>query len=848
LTFSVARQSSKSGRADAGAPSTVPAVARLLLFLSGSTALAFQTLWVKQLTLVVGVEVFAVSIGVAAFFAGLAAGSAVLGLWVDRGGNPLRWYAGFEAGVAVLGLATTLLLPRAPGAFVWLDSLVGPLAWLLPGLLVALPAFFMGGTLPAAMRSLAPVEQALGRESGALYAWNTAGAVSGALAMPFMLVPLLGVRGAGLAAAAACLATAALAAWLARDAGITSPARRANGASPAQGASGRGFLLGLVLYACAGGIAMGYEVLWSQIVAPLTSTRGAAFAMVLSVYLLGLALGSAAWSRIADRVADRWAAFGLLVATAGLLALLTYATLGPWLADAQSALGQAVARLSGSHALGMYSRFLLAALVVVLPATLALGAAFPAAVRLTGEAARAGTSVGRVTAWNLAGAITGTLAVGFVLVPSLGLARTLFLLAVLAAVVGVIATAASPRRGAATIAVSLALLAVISAAALQLPRDKLGTLLADLRGGRLDFYAEGAGGAVAVLEQSTPAGSFRRLYVSGVSNSGDSLASRRYMRLQALLPLLLHTGEPRSAMVIALGTGITCGALLADPDLERRRCVELLPEVVDAAGRFQGHYDVTADGRVEIRVGDGRHELLRGPETWDLITLEPPPPSAAGVVNLYSREFYELAKRRLAPGGMVAQWWPLPTQNLEDSRSLVRSFVDAFPYVGLWTTEVHEMLLIGSMTPMPLDVAQVTRRFDRPGVSAALREVGVDSSAAALATWVTDRDGLLAFVGDAPPVTDDRPRIEVAPWLRPGEMARILPAVAALATDPPLEGADAAFRDQVDRHRGELGLLFQALQASLEGNRVLMADSLRRLRSAAPDNPYFAWIAPAGGG
>jgi len=300
-------------------------------------------------------------------------------------------------------------------------------------------------------------------------------------------------------------------------------------------------------------------------------------------------------------------------------------------------------------------------------------------------------------------------------------------------------------------------------------------------------------------------------------------------------------------MVIALGTGITCGALLADPDLERRRCVELLPEVVEATARFDGNYDVAADGRVEIRVADGRHELLRHEDTWDLITLEPPPPSAAGVVNLYSREFYELAKRRLAPGGMVAQWWPLPTQNLDDSRSLVRSFVDAFPYVSAWTTEVHEVLLVGSMSPMPIDAGRIARRFERPGISMALSEVGIDSAAALLATWITDRDGLLDFVAGAPPVTDDRPRIEVAPWLRPGEMARVLPAVASLATDPPLEGADEVFRAAVDRHRGELGLLFQALQASLEGNEPLMRESLRRLRTAAPDNPYYAWIAPGGG-
>jgi hypothetical protein len=136
--------------------------------MSGSTALAFQTLWVKQLTLVVGVEVFAVSIGVAAFFAGLAAGSAVIGLRVDRARRPLLWYAGLEAGVAVLGLLSTLLMPLAPGPFVWLDSTLGPLAWLLPTLLIAVPAFCMGGTLPAAIRSLAPVDQALGRESGSL--------------------------------------------------------------------------------------------------------------------------------------------------------------------------------------------------------------------------------------------------------------------------------------------------------------------------------------------------------------------------------------------------------------------------------------------------------------------------------------------------------------------------------------------------------------------------------------------------------------------------------------------------------------------------------------------------------
>ena len=323
----VVRQPDKS-RAIALAPAKVQAVARLLLFLSGATALAFQTLWVKQLTLVVGVEVLAVSVGVAAFFAGLAAGAAALGTRVDRAPRPLRWYASLEALVAILGTVTTLLMPSAPAAFVMLQSRVGWLAWLLPGLLVAIPAFFMGGTLPAATRWLQPMDRALGRDVGALYAWNTSGAILGALLAPFVLVPWLGVRGAGLAAALACLGIAAVAMAIERGrvgGGVTGTHDRTVAAA---GSVAPRVMLGLALYACAGGIAMGYEVLWSQIVAPFTSTRGAAFALVLAVYLAGLALGSGIWARVADRIADRWAAFGFLIALSGLLAVLSATLLG----------------------------------------------------------------------------------------------------------------------------------------------------------------------------------------------------------------------------------------------------------------------------------------------------------------------------------------------------------------------------------------------------------------------------------------------------------------------------------------------------------------------------------------
>jgi spermidine synthase len=292
-----------------------------------------------------------------------------------------------------------------------------------------------------------------------------------------------------------------------------------------------------------------------------------------------------------------------------------------------------------------------------------------------------------------------------------------------------------------------------------------------------------------------------------------------------------------------LGTGITAGALLTHPGLERRVAVELLPAVVRATPLFRGNYGAATDARLEIRLGDGRHELLRSRESWDVITLEPPPPSAAGVVNLYSRDFYRLCQHRLAPGGLMAQWWPLPTQNDEASRGLVRSFRDVFPHATLWTTELHEMLLLGSAEPIELDPARVAARLAAPELAASLREVGVPSAAALLATWVTDRKGLEAYAGTAPPVTDDRPRIEHASWVRPGEFERVLPRLLALASEPPL-GSDES-QAAVAAERRRLVRFYEGTLAGLARDHTSWSEAMRDVVSEDPHNPYYRWFVGA---
>ncbi|MBH3387605.1 fused MFS/spermidine synthase [Pseudomonas putida] len=808
-----------------------------LLFASGGAALIYQVLWVKQLSLVVGVEVYAITAGISAFFAGLALGGLLFGRWADRLSQPLKLYAGLELAVAVLAVAATLGLAQSAALFARLEASVGLLAWLLPFSLVGLPAFLMGGTLPVLVRALTPTDAQTGEAGGRLYAANTAGAICGTLLAAFVLLPLLGVTGAACVAGALNL-LAALGAWCGRGRDERSLPTSGDTALPRTPQA----RLAIALYCLAGGVALGYEVVWTQSIVQFMSTRAFAFSVVLATYLAGLVLGSALYARRADRIRDPWGLFALLIAAAGLLALLQIAGLGRWLVALQTLLESHVVHLTGSQLAGMCARFAAAALCVVFVPTTLLGAAFPLALRLAVDSGRVGRDVGAVIALNTLGGIIGVMLTGFVLVPELGLVRTLVGLACVAAAIGAVAA----WRGHAVHKGMRAGVLLVGGATLVTgvltPSERLAQLLPGARSGELVFYREGRGGTVAVVNQQRQGQAFNRLYIQGVSNTGDAMPSLRYMRLQALVPLLIHRGEPRSALVIGFGTGITAGAMLRYPGLEHPVVAELLPQVLAAAPLFSGNYGAVNDPRLDIRLRDGRRELLRNEQRYDVITLEPPPPSAAGVVNLYSRDFYQLAASRLHEHGLVAQWLPLPTQNDEDTRALVRSFLDVFPHAALWTTEFHEMLLIGSATPMVLDVSRIRQRFEQPQVSAALAEVGISSVEAMLATRVTDRQGLERYAGDAQPVTDDRPRIEYAPWVRPREITRVLPALLALRVTPPLENANPSVQTAVDEEWALLHRFYEWSLLAYNGDRQAWMREARALAPIAAENSYMRWF------
>lgn len=810
--------------------------ASLLLFFSGLATLIYQTLWVKQLALVVGVDVYAVTVGVSAFFAGLAIGNIWLGHQADRSQSPLQLYAGLEFGIAITGIGSTKALAHAAKLFVnWQDQ-AGIVAWVLPWVLVGLPAILMGGTLVVLLRTCQPLENKIGETAGILYAANTGGAITGTLATVFVLLPALGIQRTAWVAAAIngglALATLGLQRfWFAAP------------VSPQPSRDIRYLPLALTLYTIAGGLALGYEVIWTQAIVQFLSTRAYAFAIVLATYLLGLTLGSWGYAYWADRIRSPWRVFGLLLAAAGVSAFAAVALLDRWLWVAQHQLSQVTYQLTHSLMAMKLMSFSLAAIFFILLPTVLLGAIYPLAIRLVTRAGQIGGDTGLVTALNTIGGVVGSLVTGFVLIPQLGLVHSLAGLAIVAVMLGAIAFSQATQGLAAAVMATLIAVGFGGLTTL-VPADKLAQILTTQHPGQLVFYQESAGATVAVIEQSGSHRSFHRLYIQGVSNTGDAMPSLRYMRLQALLPLLIHGGEPQSALVIGLGSGITSGALLAYPDLQERAVIELLPAVMEASEFFSNNYSVTHDPRITLKTSDGRHELLRSHQQYDLITLEPPPPAAAGVANLYSRDFYQICKDKLAPKGLLAQWWPLATQNEADSQSLVQSMLEVYPYVSLWTTELHEMLLVASLSPIILNMQKIQTRFAQPTVQSALAEVGIHSPQALLATYVTDHDGLRTYVGAAPPVTDDHPLIEYADWVRQDEFAQVLPHVMATHTTVPLEEIEENhhWRAEIAQEQYILWLFYQAGLAAYQGERNRWVRLMNRILEMDPDNPYYQWF------
>ena len=503
-----------------------------------------------------------------------------------------------------------------------------------------------------------------------------------------------------------------------------------------------------------GFVALIYEVAWTRLLALVIGPTTYAFATMAAAFISGLAIGSALGARLARRVEQPavWLAAMLVTsAVAASAAAWIAATRMPLIVAAQVAdPSAAFTQVIVSQALGTA--------LLLLPMTLALGATFPLALATADAgAATVGREAARVYTANTTGAIAGALTAGFVLVPSLGLRLTFQTAGIAGALGGAacLALALSRHRtkdgpttaahGPRTIAwpatVAIAAVAVIlllpgwdrellaSGAYKYAPYLGTSDFDAVLRAGTLDYYKEGAAATVSVRRLTGTTS----LAIDGkvdASNAGDMLTQR----MLGLLPLLVH-GEAHEICIIGLGSGVTLGSALASGLVQRADVVEISPEVVEASHFFdRENGGALSKAGVRLIVGDGRSHLLLTPRRYDVIVSEPSNPWMAGVASLFTREFFEAARARLKPGGLICQWAHTYDISPRDLQSIVRTFASVFPQGTLWMVGGGDLLLVGARDGDIVPRLAAIEAGSRGGtVAATLTDVGIAAGTASFA-------------------------------------------------------------------------------------------------------------------
>jgi spermidine synthase len=817
----------------------------LVFTVSGASGLIYEVLWTRRLTHVFGSTTLAVSTVLAAFMGGLAVGSVLLGGWADRNRpRALRAYGLLELAIGAFGFFVPLLLGAVEGAYVRLAPLLeaSPMLFvvaqfLLAGAVLAVPCALMGGTLPVLARWLVGRESEIGGRVGALYAANTLGACAGTAAATYLLLPNAGVRSSELVAvvinvaaglAALALAQGARSAPAPSDPEIVSAADAPAGKAPA-----RAQLL-LVAIALSGFAAMVNEVTWSRLVGLIFGSSVYAFGLMLLLFLAGIAIGSAIYSRLGGFDPARVLGFALV---GNAFAALAGIALVPHLPFAYM---RGFPAVQGAFLWEQALQILMTA-PLLLPIAVLFGVAFPAAVAATTDLRATGRGVGRVTAWNTAGTVAGAFLGGFVLIPRLGLRASLVLAAATAALGGVLALwrqgTVRLRRGA-TIAAAAAV-----AVALLLPPWPRG-LLAQGTGfyaaiygtsqglrdaekrSELLFYKDGIATTLSVDRQ----GPYRFYRSNGKTDASTEPGDMANQLLLGHLPMLLHPA-PVDVFVLGLGTGVSAAAAARYP-VRSIDIADIEGAVRDATRLFAPeNRDILADARVRLFVADGRNALLARDKSYDVIISDPSDVWVAGVGNLFTREFYELARRRLKPGGVVVQWFHMHSLPPEQMKLIVATFRSVFPSASLWRPNRGDVILMGSVDPLPWDLARLRERFEKvPGVSDDLRAIGFWHPLSIFAAFVLDGDDLQKMLADVRRLhTDDHPVVEyLSPRAGHQDTTSANDAgVQALQTKrlPPIAGFDEA-RDLDARAQYLLGFGLASI-GRIDPGIQLMEESVR---------------------
>ena len=734
--------------------------AMLFLFIgSGCAALIYEVVWFQLLQLVIGSSAVSLGVLLGTFMGGMCLGSFLLPRYIDARHHPLRVYAFLELGIGAMGLILLFGMPIVNVVYTAVGG-AGFVGLLLRGLVAGIcllpPTLMMGATLPAMARYVRTTPQGVSW-LGFFYGGNIGGAVVGSLVAGFYLLRVYDMAIATYAAVALNVTVAACGLFLSRLAAYEPVDSDTGKVEIAPGA--RSVYLTIAL---SGMTALSAEVLWTRLLSLLFGATAYTFSLILAVFLFGLGIGSSVGSTIArdtknPRVALGWCQMLLCGALAWAGFMLTD-SLPFW-------------PINPSISSDPWFNFqldMVRCLWVVLPGAILWGASFPLALASVAAPGQdPGRLVGGVYAANTVGAIVGSLGSGLVLVITLGTQRSEMALIMISAASGLLMLApyvsGEPGKGGLRWAGTIVLVLATGGAGL-LARNMPpvpGLLVAYGRYAatwvglsNIIYVGEGLNAFVAVSE--LPSG------VRNYHNAGKVQASSepQDMRLQRMLGHLTHLipKNPSNALVIGFGAGVTAGSVSIGPAVKTMTIAEIEPLVPRVVSTYfsQYNYDVARNPKVTIHLDDARHFLLTTDQKFDAITSDPLDPWVKGAATLYTREFFEVAKRHLNPGGVVTLFVQLYESNTEAVKSEIGTFFEAFPNGVVWGNtnngQGYDLVLMGQVEPTVINLDEMEARLASPEyaqVAQSLREIGFNSAVELFSTYAGSASDLAPWLKDA---------------------------------------------------------------------------------------------------
>jgi spermidine synthase len=737
----------------------------LVVFLSGFAALVFETLWFRQAGLAFGNSLWSATLVLSSFMGGLALGNGLVLKFSRKLSAPLSAYVVLEVLIAVAGFIVVLLLPAIG---IWLSPLFRVLMDVptvlnflrLAGAFVILmiPATAMGATLPVLVKAVSRRDSNYGRVLGRLYGWNTLGATAGVLAAELYVVRWLGIPGAAFLATLTGL-TAVLIAMRLRKIADRDHEPQTYGLP--LNLRGKRYLLVAFI---AGMALLGLEVLWFRFLLLFQPGTSLVFAVMLATVLCGIALGGIITARLYSMHINVHLRIRLLAGTSALLIASSYALFPAVQSSLLLEFGTA----------GFEDRFVLAAIFLMLPVSVLSGVIFTALGRGLQQETDNGT---RTTAWltlaNTLGAMLGSLVTGFILLPVLGIEKSFFVMIVL---YGLAALLVPKAESVARISVYVRATAVTALFLLSVAVFPYGLMNNFFLGENIakrfpgtDIVAvrEGLTETAIYLEyENLGQADFYRLLTNSYSMSTTNEQSKRYMKLFVYLPVAIRP-NPKSALLISYGIGNTAEALTDTDSLESIDIVDVSRDILELSGIVypDSENHPLNDERVDVHIEDGRFFLQVTEENFDLITSEPPPPTIAGVVNLYTQEYFELIRSRLTPGGISSYW--LPGHSLEEdaAKSIIKSFCNVFADCSLWSGAGLDWILVGTRNASGAPGLQdFAGQWADPKVADELRAIGVENPHQLGSLFMADANGLRQATQDVQPVVDAFPYRILLPY------------------------------------------------------------------------------------